>query len=548
MLSGFSKLSVAMKIIVFVAIINFLMISSFMSYLYTEKKSDLYQAIDEKLLSSAIALGYHYGPHNDTFTLEKPMSQEAYKTMSIGMSKSSEAMGMAFVYSMVVGKEGKAHFTASSESQEDYDKGNGSSFGETYEEASPELFHAVKSGKYQYDEYTDKWGTFRSIFYPASTPQGKVYIIGLDIKIDTIGETLNAMLIKTLSIGFLAYCLSILLFVFISKKATLSIKELSVLSKELASGSGDLNARLHVSSHDDIGVASEHINSFLELIRNLLIQIKILSKENSNVSFKLSKTTDTIQERIDVSTKNSSLIGQKIEQIVMLIQNNITKLSGTQEQSFLATQELNQLLLEIGTIMQTIQDKSEDENELIHKIDSLTAEIDAIKDILGVIKDIADQTNLLALNAAIEAARAGEHGRGFAVVSDEVRKLAERTQKSLVEITTTVNVIVQTMQDVSGNANKNSQNMENLVRNSERAKASIESTSSVINAMQQIAHDSLDDSKEIQTFIETLKETLDSNTTLVKLNQEGVQEIAFISKNLSSTSEKLDSELGRLKT
>ena len=94
---------------------------------------------------------------------------------------------------------------------------------------------------------------------------------------------------------------------------------------------------------------------------------------------------------------------------------------------------------EISSSMQNINDKTID----------ATRQAEDIKNIVGVIKDIADQTNLLALNAAIEAARAGEHGRGFAVVADEVRKLAERTTKSLGEIEANVNILVQSVNEMS---------------------------------------------------------------------------------------------------
>ena len=118
----------------------------------------------------------------------------------------------------------------------------------------------------------------------------------------------------------------------------------------------------------------------------------------------------------------------------------------------------------IDTTIERIDTIAQKENELADNLQSLVSSANETKEILSTIGDIADQTNLLALNAAIEAARAGEHGRGFAVVADEVRKLAERTQKSLAEISATINVLVQAIADSSETLNLNKEDMMDLTQ------------------------------------------------------------------------------------
>lgn len=151
------------------------------------------------------------------------------------------------------------------------------------------------------------------------------------------------------------------------------------------------------------------------------------------------KSINKMQENTTATLKARYIVSNEIREIVSILEANVEKLTHDAQEQASGLNKTSSTLEEISSQMQGVSERTI----------SVSSDVNNIKMVVEIIKDIADQTNLLALNAAIEAARAGEHGRGFAVVADEVRKLAERTQKSLLEIESNTNALVQSINEMS---------------------------------------------------------------------------------------------------
>jgi len=265
------------------------------------------------------------------------------------------------------------------------------------------------------------------------------------------------------------------------KSITNSVDSLSHIAVDLASGSGDLRKRINLDTKDEISVLSEDINKFISKIHDTISMAKSNSNDNEKASNKFAKISSEIEKRIVEEfsfVEETKEIGDTVKQE---LQNATIESQKTSDDIGVASSTLNDATNEIKNLVESIHHAAQVESESSEKLAQLSHETVQVKNVLEVISDIAEQTNLLALNAAIEAARAGEHGRGFAVVADEVRQLAERTQKALVEIDMTINVIVQSVSDASTQMSENYKFVEQLVEASNSVKDDILKTQEVMS-------------------------------------------------------------------
>ena len=230
------------------------------------------------------------------------------------------------------------------------------------------------------------------------------------------------------------------------------------------------------------------------------------------------------------------------------IEENLKMLENINHLNEKTFKETGELKSQTAEILSSIEQVSQMSGDLSNDASSLDGSVNSIVEIINLIKDISDQTNLLALNAAIEAARAGEHGRGFAVVADEVRKLAERTQKSLTEINATINVIVQAINESSEQMSINSKQISELTGVANNAQNTIRDMSGIMRSAIGLSDKTIEDYIKTGKDIDDIVKSMEGISQISSQSTRSVEEIASAAEHLNKMTDTLNAKLGEFRT
>ncbi len=355
------------------------------------------------------------------------------------------------------------------------------------------------------------------------------------IKIITI-STLIALSLLALGIIFLVRHI-------ITRRVKVTVDML----RDIAEGEGDLTKRLHSDSDDELGDLATWFNTFVNNIHGIIATVQSNAQGVSAASNQLASTADALNRgslEQKMQTEQIASVMTEMSQSIAEVVSNAGESSAASSNATDIASKGKDAVEKTVEGMKKIAGTVRDTSETVEKLGNSSAEIG---DILNVIDDIAAQTNLLALNAAIEAARAGEHGRGFAVVADEVRKLADNTGQATQKISDMVVKIQKDTEKSVSSMNAGREEVEQGVKLAEEAMKALEE---IVETSKRAADTVLminRAAEEQSSSTDKVTENMDSILVVTQESSAATDQIKMASEELGKLSSDLQSKIGLFK-
>ena len=314
-----------------------------------------------------------------------------------------------------------------------------------------------------------------------------------------------------------------------------------------AMSQGDLTVTVVQSSSDELGMLASAFGQMRANLHRMLTDLATISSSVSSASSEISSSTEQMAAGAQEQTSQAGEVASAVEEMTKTIVENSKNAGSTAEtarQAKQAAEAGGHVVKETVAGMKRIAGVV---NKSAETVKALGNSSDQIGEIIGVIDDIADQTNLLALNAAIEAARAGEQGRGFAVVADEVRKLAERTTKATKEIAGMIKAIQTDTEGAVLSMSEGTKQVNEGIELADKAGASLEEIVGVSQKVTDMVSQIAAASEQQSSASEQISKNVEAISNVTSETAAGVQQVAHAAEDLNRLTENLQQILGRFK-
>jgi methyl-accepting chemotaxis protein len=538
-------LNLKVKIIFLFTFLIFFILTVYVYFSITAQRSEELMHFDTELSLAAHSYTDLVSDEMIDLAINDKLSKEEYDEKLLELRPHTANLRLEFLYCMTV-VDSKVKYVIDGMPMDDEEMYDFSYPMTDYEDASPKVLTVWDSWKPMVDEYQDTYGYFRAYFLPYQTKSGNKIIISAETSVHAVNEKLQRALRQQIIMASIIMLVSFGI-TFLFANTTVNAVELVVSHVIHLKETRDFTKTIALKSKDEIGKMAESLNALQDALRQAIGEASDVSAENALHAQEFSSAADSIHNSVSSSSKQVGKLTEQANQILNEAQHSAKCAADVRSDIDKTNLQLTDASVALKELAMGVNETVESSRALAKDLQDLNFEINSIGKVLEAVSEISDQTDMLAINASIEAAHAGKVGKGFAIVANEVRSLATRTQQTVGESNEIVKNITQEINRSVARIGSMVEINEKLTQASNKSLQDMESIYNLFQETISIVNESAESSDNIKTSISYVTEHLKDVSSDLDSSQSHADEILNVANSMVNKSEHLKKQLSSFK-